>query len=145
VFSGEYVHSVDVKGRIIMPSKFREALGETFIITKGLDKSLFVFSKQEWEKFYEKLSSLPMTNSNSRAFVRLFLAGAAEVSADKQGRVLLPQNLRTYSCIEIGKDVTVTGNGSKIEIWSTDVWNEYIDGIDADQIAENMDNLGMMI
>lgn len=143
MFSGEYQHSVDAKGRVIMPAKFREILGDKFTVTKGLDKSLFIFSAQEWEKFYEKLSSLPLTNANARALARLFLAGAVECEIDKQGRILLPAPLRTYA--EIDKEVTITGNGNKAEIWSTPIWNEYIGGMDADAIAANMDELGMLI
>ena len=143
MFSGEFQHSLDAKGRVIIPAKFREQLGEKFIVTKGLDQSLFVFSGSEWEKFYEKLSTLPMNNPNTRAFSRRFLAGAVECEPDKQGRVLLPPNLREYAGIT--GDVTITGSGNKAEIWSTEVWNQYVDGIDADEIANNMGELGIFI
>ncbi len=143
MFSGEFQHSIDAKGRVIMPARFREQLGEKFMITKGFDQSLFVFSGQEWEKFYEKLSTLPMTDPNTRAFSRRFLAGAVECEPDKQGRVLLPPHLREYA--QIANDVTITGNGNKAEIWATEVWNQYIAAIDADEIAANMGNLGIFI
>lgn len=143
MFSGEFQHSIDAKGRVIIPAKFREQLGEKFIVTKGFDQSLFVFSSQEWEKFYEKLSTLPMTDPNTRAFSRRFLAGAVECEPDKQGRVLIPPHLREYA--QITSDVTITGNGNKAEIWSTEVWNQYIEAIDADEIAANMGNLGIFI
>lgn len=143
MFSGEYQHTIDAKGRIIMPVKFREALGESFVVTKGLDHNLLVFSRDEWQKFYEKLSTLPLANKNSRGFSRLFLAGAIECETDKQGRILLTQPLKEYASLI--KDVTVIGNGDKLEIWSTEKWNEYLSGIDTDQIADNLCELGIMI
>jgi len=143
VFSGEYQHTLDAKGRVIMPSKLREGLGESFFVTKGLDKNLLVFSREEWEKFYEKLSTLPLANKNSRGFARLFLAGAIECEADKQGRILLTQPLKDYASLE--KDVTIIGNGDKVEIWSTANWNEYMNNIDTDEIAESLCELGIMI
>jgi len=143
VFSGEYQHTIDAKGRIIMPVKFRDALGEKFVVTKGLDRNLLVYSMEEWQKFYEKLSTLPLANKNSRGFARLFLAGAIECETDKQGRILLTQPLKEYASLI--KDVTVIGNGDKLEIWSTENWNEYLDGIDTDQIADNLCELGIMI
>lgn len=143
MFSGEYQHTIDAKGRIIMPVKFRDALGERFVVTKGLDRNLLVFSMEEWQKFYEKLSTLPLANKNSRGFARLFLAGAIECETDKQGRILLTQPLKEYASLI--KDVTVIGNGDKLEIWSTENWNKYLDGIDTDQIADNLCELGIMI
>ncbi|MBR5507386.1 MAG: division/cell wall cluster transcriptional repressor MraZ [Clostridia bacterium] len=143
MFSGEYQHTIDAKGRIIMPVKFREALGDSFFVTKGLDHNLLVFSRDEWQKFYEKLSTLPLANKNSRGFARLFLAGAIECETDKQGRILLTQPLKEYASLI--KDVTVIGNGDKLEIWSTEKWNEYLDGIDTDQIADSLCELGIMI
>ena len=143
MFSGEYQHTIDAKGRLIMPVKFREALGDSFMVTKGLDRNLLVFSMDEWQKFYEKLSTLPLANKNSRGFARLFLAGAIECETDKQGRILLTQPLKEYASLI--KDVTVIGNGDKLEIWSTENWNEYLDGIDTDQIADSLCELGIMI
>lgn len=143
MFSGEYEHSLDAKGRVIMPSKFREALGSVFYITKGLDRNLLVFSTDAWNSFYEKLSKLPMADKNARGFSRLFLSGAAECEADKQGRILLPSNLRAYAGIT--KDVTIIGNGDKIEIWSSENWNSYIDALDPDAVAENLCEIGIII
>lgn len=143
MFSGEYQHTIDAKGRIIMPVKFREALGDKFVVTKGLDRNLLVYAMDEWQKFYEKLSTLPLANKNSRGFSRLFLAGAIECETDKQGRILLTQPLKEYASLI--KDVTIIGNGDKLEIWSTENWNEYLDGIDTDQIADNLCELGIMI
>ena len=143
LFSGEYNHSLDAKGRVIMPSKFREALRNVFFITKGLDRNLLVFSAEAWNVFYEKLSKLPMADKNARGFSRLFLSGAVECEADKQGRILLPSTLRSYA--GINKDVTIIGNGDKIEIWSSENWNSYIDNLDPDAIAENLCEIGIVI
>lgn len=143
MFIGEFNHAVDVKGRLSMPAKFRENLGEVFYITKGLDHCLFVFPESEWRIFEEKLKTLPLTNKNARAFVRLFFAGAAEASFDKQGRILVPQTLREHA--EIDKEVVVIGVGQRIEIWSTDQWSNYNDpeNISYDEIAEQMAELGI--
>jgi len=143
VFSGEYQHTLDAKGRVIMPVKFREALGESFFVTKGLDKNLLVFSREEWQKFYEKLSTLPLANKNSRGFSRLFLAGAIECETDKQGRIQLTPPLKKYAMLE--KDVTIIGNGNKLEIWSTDNWDEYVNSLDTEDMAESLCELGIMI
>ena len=97
---GEYEHSLDAKGRLIMPSKLREDIGEKFIVTKGLDGCLFAFSKNEWNNFEEKLKTLPLTNKNARDFVRFFLSGATECEIDKQGRFLIASNLREYASLE---------------------------------------------
>ena len=140
---GEYEHSLDVKGRLIMPAKLREDIGEKFIITKGLDGCLFGFSLSEWTNFEEKLKSLPLTNKNARDFVRFFLSGAVECEIDKQGRFLVASNLREYASME--KEVVIIGVGTRIEFWSKDKWNQYnsSDNISADEIAENMTMLGI--
>lgn len=141
---GEYEHSLDVKGRLIMPSKLREDIGDKFIITKGLDSCLFGFSQTEWNIFEEKLKTLPLTNKNARDFVRFFLSGAVECEVDKQGRFLIPSNLREYAVLE--KDAVVIGVGTRIEIWDKTKWKAYnsAENISADQIAENMANLGLL-
>lgn len=140
---GEYEHSLDTKGRLIMPSKLRESIGEKFIVTKGLDGCLFGFSKQEWTNFEEKLKTLPLTNKNARDFVRFFLSGATECEIDKQGRFLIVANLRQYASME--KDVVIIGVGTRIEIWNKKKWEEYNneENISADAIAENMTLLGI--
>ena len=143
MFSGEYQHTIDAKGRVIMPAKFRAALGEKFMVTKGLDKNLFVFSYEEWQKFYDKLKELPIANKKSRAFTRMFLAGAIECETDKQGRILLNAPLRTYASLV--KDVTVIGNGNNVEIWSTEIWDEYVNGLDIDELEEGLEELGIRI
>lgn len=143
MFIGEFNHSVDVKGRISMPAKFREQLGEMFYLTKGLDESLFVFPESEWTVFEEKLKALPLTNKSARAFVRLFFAGATECTFDKQGRILIPQNLREFSNID--KDAIVIGAGTRIEIWNAASWEQYNnpDNLSYDEIAEQMADLGI--
>lgn len=140
---GEYEHSLDVKGRLIMPSKLREDMGEKFIITKGLDGCLFGFSQNEWLSFEEKLKTLPLTNKNARDFVRFFLSGAIECEIDKQGRFLIASNLREYANME--KDVVIIGVGTRLEIWNKEKWKQYNseENISADEIAENMTMLGI--
>ena len=140
---GEYEHSLDAKGRLIMPSKLRESIGEKIIVTKGLDGCLFGFSKLEWTNFEEKLKTLPLTNKNARDFVRFFLSGATECEIDKQGRFLIVANLRQYASME--KDVVIIGVGTRIEIWDEEKWNNYSseENISADAIAKNMTLLGI--
>ena len=140
---GEYEHSLDAKGRLIMPAKIREDIGEKFIVTKGLDGCLFGFSQNEWENFEEKLKTLPLTNKNARDFVRFFLSGAIDCEIDKQGRFLIASNLREYATME--KEVVIIGVGTRIEIWNKDKWKAYNsdENISADAIAENMTMLGI--
>ena len=145
MFMGEYGHTIDAKGRIIVPAKFRESLGDNFIITKGLDNCLFVYTNEEWQRFEEKLKTLPLTNKNARTFTRFFLAGAASVEVDKQGRILLPSVLREFAGLE--KDVVLVGVASRIEIWSKDRWLQSISTYDddMDEVAANMESLGFSI
>ena len=140
---GEYEHTLDAKGRLIMPAKLREDIGEKFIITKGLDGCLFGFSQAEWNNFEEKLKTLPLTNKNARDFVRFFLSGATECEIDKQGRFLIAGNLREYAQME--KEIAIIGVGTRIEIWNKEKWKEYNsdENISADAIAENMTMLGI--
>ena len=140
---GEYEHSLDAKGRLIMPAKLRTDMGEKFIITKGLDGCLFVFSQNEWSNFESKLKELPLTNKNARDFVRFFLSGATECEIDKQGRFLLVNTLREYA--EITKEVIIIGVETRLEIWNKDKWKKYNsnENISADTIAENMTMLGI--
>ena len=141
---GEFEHSLDAKGRLIMPAKIRDDMGDKFIITKGLDGCLFGFSSKEWDNFEEKLKTLPLTNKNARDFVRFFLSGATECEVDKQGRFLISGNLRKYASLE--KEAVITGVGTRIEIWDKDKWEVYNseENLSADQIAENMASLGML-
>jgi MraZ protein len=140
---GEYLHTIDAKGRLILPAKFREELGELFIVTKGLDNCLFVYAKEEWAILEGKLKQLPLAKPEARAFVRFFFAGAAEVECDKQGRVLLPTNLREYAQVE--KDVVILGVSNRVEIWSKSVWDSYNEQISPTvaSIAESLVDLGI--
>ncbi len=140
---GEYEHSLDTKGRLIMPAKLREDIGEKFVITKGLDGCLFGFSQKEWANFEEKLKTLPLTQKNARNFVRFFLSGAMECEIDKQGRFLIASNLREAGSLE--KEVVIIGVGTRIELWNKEKWHEYSkqESSSADEIAENMDMIGI--
>lgn len=126
-----------------MPSKFREMLGEEFVVTKGLDGCLFVYDQTEWTAFEEKLKTLPITNKDARKFVRFFLAGATAATVDKQGRILLPAVLREFA--DITTDAVLIGVGSRIEIWSKDRWEGISEYDDMDDIAEHMADLGLSI
>ena len=143
MFMGEYNHSIDQKGRMIVPSKFREQLGNEFVVTKGLDGCLFVYSNEEWQRIEEKFREIPLTTKDARKFSRFFFAGAATCEVDKQGRILLPSNLREYAAIE--KEVVSVGVLSRVEIWSKDRWSENGDYDDMDEIAEHMAELGLGI
>lgn len=143
MFIGEYQHSLDSKNRITMPSKFREELGDSFVMTKGMDDCLFIYSMNEWKVVEDKLKSLPMTSKDARAFVRFFFAGASECEIDRQGRVLIPTNLKEYAKIE--KDTVVIGVSTRIEIWSLDEWNRFNNdaNISYEDVAEKMAQLGI--
>ncbi len=139
---GEFEHSLDAKGRLIMPAKLRESIGDTFVVTKGLDGCLFAFSITEWTNFEEKLKSLPLSNKNSREFVRFFLSGATECEIDKQGRFLIPNNLRETAGLV--KETVIIGVGTRIEIWDKEKWTEYNnENMSVEDIAENMTMLGI--
>ena len=138
---GEYAHSLDTKGRLIMPAKLRQDMGDKFIVTKGLDGCLFAFSQNEWLNFETKLKSLPLSDKNARNFVRFFLSGATECEIDKQGRFLIPNNLRLAANLE--KDTVIIGVGTRLEIWDKATWDKCDENISADEIAENMTMLGI--
>ena len=143
MFYGEYQHSLDAKGRMIVPSKFREGLGEKFILTKGLDECLFAYSLEEWSNLEQKLKTLPFTDKDVRAFVRFFFAGATECILDKQGRMLIPNNLREYA--KLVKDVVIIGVAERIEIWAKEEWTNYNndENLSYEDIAEKMAELGI--
>ena len=136
MFMGSYDHSLDTKGRVIIPSKFREALGEKFVITNSLDPCLCVYDMPAWERFVQKLSGLPYNTRKQRELVRFFLSNAIEVEPDKQGRVLIPGNLREAAGID--RDVILVGVGSRIEIWSRGSWGENMSSDEINDIAEEM-------
>ncbi len=123
MFMGEYHHTIDEKGRMIIPAKFREELGLNFIITRGLDKCLFVYPESEWKNLEEKLKGLPFTKKDARAFTRFFFSGASECELDKQGRVNVSPPLRQYAQLE--KECVVIGVSNRVEIWSKATWEEY--------------------
>ena len=138
---GEYEHSLDTKGRLIMPAKLRQDMGDKFIVTKGLDGCLFAFSQNEWLNLETKLKSLPLSDRNARNFVRFFLSGATECEIDKQGRFLIPNNLRIAANLE--KETVIIGVGTRLEIWDKAIWDKCDENISADEIAENMTMLGI--
>ncbi len=140
---GEYQHSLDEKGRLIIPAKLRETLGDQFVVTKGLDNCLFVYPKEEWANVESKLRTLPMTNANARAFARFMFSGATEVEVDKQGRVNLPQSLREHG--KLDRDVLIIGVNTRVEIWSVLEWKKYQDeaGQSYEEIAEKIVDLGI--
>lgn len=121
---GEYQHTIDEKGRMIIPAKLREGLGTTFVLTRGLDNCLFVYPLEEWRQLEQKLKTLPFTRSDARAFTRFFFSGASECEWDKQGRVNIPQPLRSYA--KLDKDCIVIGVSNRVEIWSKETWETYM-------------------
>ena len=143
MFMGKYQNSIDIKGRMIIPSKYRDALGYRCVVTKGMDKCLYIYSIQEWENFMEKLSALPKSDINSRQFMRHFYANANECEIDKQGRIGIPQDLREYAKIE--KDLVTVGVLDKIEIWSKDEWDNAENGttLDPTEISQRMTEYGI--
>lgn len=138
MFMGEYQHNIDVKGRMIVPAKFREGLGESFVLTRGLDKCLFAYPMEEWKILEEKLKKLPLTKRDARSFTRFFFSGAVECEVDKQGRINIPQTLRNYSKLE--KECVVIGVSSRIEVWSKEIWEDYFTESEESfaEIAENL-------
>ncbi len=120
---GEYQHSLDEKGRLIIPAKFREDLGENFVVTRGLDNCLFAYPLSQWKIIEEKVKELPTSQAETRAFVRMFFSGAVEVELDKQGRIVIPQQLREHARID--RDTYVIGVSTKVEIWAREVWENY--------------------
>ena len=143
MFMSEYNHTVDAKGRLIIPSKFREILGDEFVISTGMDGCLFVYANDDWKAFEEKLTSLPLINKEARQFARFFLAGAAQVEVDKQGRILLPASLRSFANLD--KDVVLVGVGSRIEIWDKEKYEALSADENMDDIANAMEALGLTI
>ncbi|WP_128895119.1 division/cell wall cluster transcriptional repressor MraZ [Longirhabdus pacifica] len=123
MFMGEYHHSVDDKGRMIIPAKFRDTLGSTFVMTRGLDQCLFIYPNEEWKLLEQKLKQLPLMKSDARAFTRFFFSGATECELDKQGRVNIPNNLREHGTIQ--SNAVVIGVSNRVEVWSKEIWNDY--------------------
>ncbi len=142
MFMGEYNHTIDIKGRLIVPTKFREQLGEAFVIAKGNDGCLAIYTNEAWETFMKKIQALP-ANKDIRTYVRAIAGSAVAVEADKQGRVLVPGNLREYAGLD--KDVVLAGVIDKIEVWDKEKWNSQTDIDNIDDIAEEMAELGLSI
>lgn len=143
MFIGEYTHSIDDKGRMAVPVKFRAALGKGAVVTRGLDGCLFVYTSAEWRKLADKLVTLPIAQANTRAFSRLMLAGAMEVDIDSQGRVLVPDYLRKYA--GLSKQVVVTGLYNRLELWDEAAWTKYKSSTERSSvdIAEALGTLGV--
>lgn len=141
MFIGEYQHSIDEKGRLAVPSKFRDELAKGAVVTRGLDQCLFVYTLTEWEKLATKLANLPISKANTRAFARLMLSGAMDVRLDKQGRIVLPDYLKDYA--GVSKKVVVTGLYNRLEIWDEGTWKKYKDGTEktSGDIAEQLGEL----
>lgn len=144
MFYGEHEHSIDQKGRLIIPSKFREVFKENYVerffVTRGLDSCLFVFTEDEWKKQEAKFKSLSFTNSEARQFNRLYFSGACEVTCDQQGRILIPDYLKEFAKLE--RDVVIVGVSNRMEIWAKDSWKKLYDGMKGsfEKIAENVFN-----
>ncbi|PWA13400.1 cell division/cell wall cluster transcriptional repressor MraZ [Pueribacillus theae] len=138
MFMGEYEHNIDEKGRMIIPAKFRDELGSTFVLTRGLDQCIFGYPLEEWKVLEEKLKSLPFTKKDARAFTRFFFSGAMECQLDKQGRVNIAPTLRKYAKLE--KECTIIGVSNRIEIWSNAVWEDYYNDSEESfgEIAESL-------
>ena len=140
MFIGEYHHTIDDKGRIIIPAKFRDALGNNFIVTRGIENCLFVYSNEDWDKICNKLNSLPFTKKDARVFNRFFMSGATSVELDKQGRVNLTSPLIDYASLK--KDCVVIGTGDRLEIWAKESWDNFFNSTkdSMSDIAENLFN-----
>ena len=142
MFMGEYNHTIDIKGRLIVPTKFREQLGEAFVIAKGNDGCLAIYTNEAWETFMKKIQALP-ANKDIRTYVRAIAGSAVFVETDKQGRILIPGNLREYAGLD--KDVVLAGVIDKIEVWDKDRWISQTSIDNIDDIAEEMAELGLSI
>ncbi|WP_078391588.1 division/cell wall cluster transcriptional repressor MraZ [Shouchella patagoniensis] len=138
MFLGEYRHSIDDKGRMIVPAKFRDHLGTPFVLTRGLDRCLFVYPKEEWDKLEGQLKELPFTKKDARAFTRFFFSGASECELDKQGRMNVPTPLRDYAQLE--KECVIIGVSNRMEVWSKSLWEDYVSESEESfaDIAENL-------
>ncbi|MBI4122614.1 MAG: division/cell wall cluster transcriptional repressor MraZ [Parcubacteria group bacterium] len=143
MFIGEYQHAIDAKGRMAIPAKFRQVLKKGAIVTRGLDGCLFLYTEAEWKKLVEKISNLPLSQGKSRAFSRLMLAGAMDVSLDSQGRILIPEYLRSYA--GLSKETIVAGLYNRLEIWSRTAWEQYKRSTEKEsvKIAEELEGLGV--
>lgn len=142
-FISEYNHTIDKKGRLIVPVKFREGLGESFVVTRGIDACLFVYSSEEWQKVVDKLTEFRITNKKAREFTRFLLGGATEVEVDSMGRILIPAYLRDYG--KMLKDIVLVGMGNHIEIWSKENYEGVMSETDIEEIAGELDEAGIWL
>lgn len=142
MFMGEFQHNIDTKGRLIVPAKFRDLLGEKFVVTRGMDGCLFGYPMSEWELLEEKLKEMPLAKKDARTFVRFFYSAATECEIDKQGRINIPSTLRTHASIE--KSCVIIGVSNRIEIWDEARWQEFSSEAEEnfDEIAETMIDFG---
>ena len=143
MFIGEFNYKIDSKKRLAVPAKFRDDLDGKVVVTRGLDGCLFLYTLEEWEKLAEKISSLPLSQSNARSFARVMLAGAMELEIDSSGRILLPDYLKEYADLE--KEVTIAGVYNRMEIWDKDEWEDYKEEAESDvgDVAEGLKELGV--
>ncbi len=143
MFYGEFQHTIDQKGRIIIPSAFREELNVKFMLAKGLEECLFIFSMPRWNSLVEKLETLPLSNTNARSFNRFFFSSAAQCEMDKNYRILVPVDLRNHA--ELEKDISIVGVGNRVEVWSRDKWEKYIQGdsLNPDSLSDTFAMLGI--
>ena len=143
MFLGEFQHSLDAKGRLTLPAKFRDALADGLVITKGMENCLFVFSRSEWPSLQDKVQSLPMIKKDARKFTRFFFGGAMEEDLDKQGRVLIPENLRQYA--QLNREVVIIGVSNRLEVWNKENWEEYVKEAESSyvEVAEELTDLGL--
>ncbi|AUS09351.1 transcriptional regulator MraZ [Laceyella sacchari] len=143
MFMGEFRHNIDEKGRIIVPAKFREGLGDSFVITRGLDHCLFAYPQSEWKQLEQKLKTLPFTKADARKFTRFFFSGACEAELDKQGRVNIPNHLREFA--QLTKECVIIGVSSRVEIWCKERWDEYYESSEEsfNEIAESIVDLDL--
>lgn len=141
-FMGQHSHTIDAKSRLIIPAKFREALGEQFVLTLGQDPCLIIYPLTEWETYRQKLDQLPQTTRITRDFRRFFIANATTCELDKQGRIIVPPGLRQYASLD--KDVVIIGNGNFIEIWNKEEWDDTIGKINIDMVTAQLHEMGFM-
>lgn len=143
MFMGEYHHNLDAKGRLIVPAKFREQLGASFVLTRGMDGCLFGYPESEWQKLQEKLAQLPLTKKDARTFVRFLYSAATECELDRQGRINVPKSLMKHA--DLSKACVLVGVSNRIEIWSEDHWNDFAEDAEEsfDDISENLMDFGL--
>ena len=143
MFIGEFNYKIDAKKRLAVPAKFRDDLGGKVVVTRGLDGCLFLYTLEEWKKLAEKISSLPLSQSDARSFARVMLAGAMELELDSSGRILLPDYLKEYA--DLDKEVIIAGVYNRMEIWDKDAWEEYKDEAESEvgDVAEGLKELGV--